>query len=122
VKELGGDATNFRIVDAMTWRGNIGAPGPGATVDALLSAVANTPAGNTAALRTALTEVITAVPSSAPTSDRVADPTLIESLSGGSATYGQIEAGQFRVHLPPDASPWWVVLDVAPADIKLVVR
>jgi hypothetical protein len=122
VKELDGDATNVRVVDAMTWRANIGQPSVGATVDALVTAVAETPAHDIAALRTAFANVVTSLSSGAPPGDRTPDPSLIRSLTGGTPTDAEIEAGKFEVTTTVAGQAWRLVLDMAPADVMLVER
>jgi hypothetical protein len=122
VPELNNDPTNLRVVDVTTWRGSVAPPGPDATVDALLTAIADTPAGNVPALRTALANVLTAAPSTAPASDRTPDPSLVQGLGGGSPSHAEIEAGQFQITATVDGNPWQIVLDVSPADIVLVER
>jgi hypothetical protein len=119
VAELGGVAANFRIVDATTWLSSVQQPAVDATVDDLLTVIAETKPGDTTALRTGLTTALTKGASSAPLSDRVVDPKLLHSLTGGALTPAEIEAGQFQVVPPPDPHPYWVVLDVALADITL---
>ena len=122
VKELGNDPKNIRFVDVMTWRADIGRPGPDATVDALLRAIADTPAGNAAALRTALTNVLTNAPITLPDSNRIPDRSLIQGLTAAPPTDAEIEAGEFQISASVGGDQWWIVLDVEPADITLAER
>jgi hypothetical protein len=117
VKEVGADS---RFVDVMAWRSDIAQPGPETLVEALVDAVQNTPAGDTAALRAALTQVVTEAAPTAPSGQRIPDRSLVQGPSGQRATDAEIEAGQFQVAAVVNGDNWWVVLDMEPADIALL--
>jgi Baseplate J-like protein len=115
------EVSEAMIVDVMAWRADIGQPGAEMLVDALLIAIASTPSGDDAALRTALSRVVTEAVPPVPTGRRIPDRGLVQDVSGQRrATDEEIEAGQFQVAATVGGEPWWVVLDVEPADIVLV--
>jgi hypothetical protein len=113
-----------RITDVRVDRADIGQPGPEATVDALLAAVAGSPAGDAAPLRTAITNVLENAPTTLPSSRRVPDRSLLAGPDGGSPTDDQVEAGKFQVLSsgPPSlgGQQWRIALDVQPGDVTLV--
>ena len=113
-----------RITDVRVDRADIGQPGPEATVDALLAAVAGSPAGDAGALRTAITNVLENAPTTLPSSRRVPDRSLLAGPDGGSPTDDQVEAGKFQVLSsgPPSlgGQQWRIALDVQPGDVTLV--
>lgn len=112
------DAKDPKIMDVMAWRSDVDRPAAEALIDALMSAIAVTPAADTAALREALNRVLTEAAPTAPTGRRTPDRGLVQGPAGQRATDAEIEAGNFRV-VPPD-DKWFVVLDVEPADIVLL--
>ncbi len=114
------EVSEAKIVDVMAWRADIGQPGAEAVVDALLTAIAAAPAGDENALREALTRVLTETPAAIPTSRRIPDRGLVQGLGGQRATDADIDAGKVQVSATVNGEPWWVVLDVEPADIVLL--
>lgn len=109
-----------KIVDVIAWRSDLGQPGPETLVDALLVAIAATPAGDSTALRDALTRTVTQAPPLVPTGRRIPDRSLVQDTSGQrQATFGEIEAGDFQVAAKVNGEDGWVVLDIEPADIVL---
>lgn len=135
VKEVGKGDGDVRIVDVITWRTDVGAPGANTLTKALLDAV-NTaqsdltltdPAAREAALSLALENVLSLSMPPVPTGRRIPDRGLVEGVGEGEAgvatgqraTDAQIEAGLFQIKAVVDGDNWWVVLDVEPADIRL---
>jgi Baseplate J-like protein len=115
-----------RIVDVLSWRSDIGRPGPEGLVKVLLNAINIARANETttdtaardAALSVALTNVLEGV-SLTPTGQRIPDRSLVQGPSGRRATDAEIESGQFQVAAVVGGEKWWVVLDVEPADIVM---
>jgi hypothetical protein len=95
------------FADVMTWRSDLGGPGADTLVDALLGAISASPPGDVAALELALSTVVNQTALPVPSAARIADRSLVT---------GSVEQGEFQV-TPPDG--WSVVLDAAPADIRV---
>jgi phage-related baseplate assembly protein len=95
------------FVDVMTWKSDLGQPGPETLVSALLDAIAASPPGDRAALELALTAVVEETASPIPTGERIPDRSLVQ---------GEIATGKFEV--TPEEG-WSIVLDVEPADIQV---
>jgi hypothetical protein len=115
-----GDITQVRIADVVTWRSDLGRPGAGLLTDAVLAAIAATPAGDDAALRAAIEAALGGeVPALAPSGRRIPDRDLLLGPTGARATDEEIEAADFSVTATVDGEPWWVVLDMHPDDIDV---
>src|SRR5262249_55581506 len=92
------DVADVKIADVITWRSDLGDPGAGVLTDAVLAAMAETPAGDTDALRGAIEAALTGnVTALAPTGRRIPDRNLVQGPSGARATDDEIEAAQFTV-------------------------
>lgn len=111
------DVQQAQIVDVLVWRADLSRPGAETLADALVTAV--TGLTDPAALKQAIQTVISATPPLVPTSTRIPDRSLLQSPDGQPATDEQIETAVFQVAAQIDGEPWWVVLDIAPADIVL---
>ncbi|HVG00748.1 MAG TPA: baseplate J/gp47 family protein [Chloroflexia bacterium] len=113
------EVTNVRIVDVLCARADLGRPGVEDLVDALVTAVTQSVAGDSVALRESVTQALSVTTSLVPTARRIPDRDLVKGPSGQRATDGEIEAGTFQVVPVVGGEKWWVLLDVEPADIVL---
>jgi len=115
----GADEVNIseaRIVDVITSRLDVSKPAEESLVDAILEALADAEDQ-----RQAIASVVAEEqPALLPTGRRTPDRTLVEGLSGDPVTDEELEKGEFQVVAQVDGDNWWLVLDVAPADIALV--
>lgn len=118
IKEVD-DVTDAQIVDVMAWRSDVGQPGAESLIDAVVTAVEGASADDEAALRSAITAALTETPPLTPTSNRIPDRSFVQGPSGQRATDDEIENADFKVVAEYQGEKWWVVLDVAPADIVL---
>jgi hypothetical protein len=59
------------------------------------------------------------VPALPPTGRRIPDRSLLQGPDGSPATDDQIDAGDFVVSATVGGDPFWVVLDMVPADVAL---
>ena len=109
------DNADTKIVDVMAWRSDIGQPGAGTLIDALLDAVSAN--ADDTARREAISRVLIETAPTTASAKRIPDRGLVQGAGGQRATDADIEAGTFKVALP-DAN-WFVALDVEPADIDL---
>ena len=113
-------AMSFR--DVIAWRADVGEPGAETLVEALMEAIRTAPPGDLDALQQALTATVTQTNPLLPSSKRIPDRDLVQALSGGQrATAGELEAGAFQVSAMVNGEPWWVVLDIEPADIVMAI-
>lgn len=117
------DPAQLKFVDVMAWYADVGNPKTDPLLEALLTAVEATPAGNAAALRAALANVLSSTAPPVFSGDRVPDRDLVHGPSGARATDTEIEAAKFTVVavVNGDAS-WTIALDAEPADIVLVEK
>ncbi|GAA3816115.1 baseplate J/gp47 family protein [Cellulomonas soli] len=116
------DVSEATVVDVVVARADLAGPdGDGGLVDALVQAVALAPAGDAAALRAALADAVTHAGSHAPSEARVPDRSLLRSAATPAtpATDEEIEAGTFTVLATVDGEPWWIALDMGPADVSV---
>jgi hypothetical protein len=97
-------------------RADVAKPGAETLVNALIKAVAATPAGDSAALRVAIEDVLSPNFSE----QKIPDRALLLGPAGKAATDLQIQSGQFQVSSIVDGAKWALVLDIEPADIALV--
>lgn len=113
---------DFRFVDIITWKADVGSPAEQTLVDKLLEAIQTTTPGDSDALKASLTRVVTDVaPMTLPTGRRIPDRELVLNEAGTArATDADIEAGKFQVTATVDGEPWWIALDMEQADILLV--
>lgn len=116
VKEI----SDPKIVDVLAFRSDLGQGGAATLTDRLLETVAATPAEE---LRDAFSRLIEEAAPLAPTGARTADRGLVQSTAeesaGQRASDEDIESGRFQVSATVDGEPWWVVLDMGPADVVL---
>lgn len=115
------DVRSFRLADVITWRSELEQPGAAGLAQSVLDGLAGVggaadEAARRAAVEAALSGVIPAV---APSGRRVVDRSLLRGPDGTPATDAQIEAGQFVVGATVGGQPWWVVLDMEPADVAV---
>jgi hypothetical protein len=114
------DVVSVRIADVLTWRSDLGRPGGAVLTDAVVAALAGVPPGDEAAVRAAVEAALTgAVPALPPTGRRIPDRILLQGPGGGPATDDEIDAGTFTVSATVGGDPFWVVLDMARADVAL---
>ena len=106
------------IVDAIPRRSDVTRPGLESLVNELTAALTPPPADETA-LRAALTATLTAARTQAPSAATIYDRDLVVGPTGARASDAEIRAGTFEVHVPADGQTWWLVLDMAPADVVL---
>ncbi|MCB0185229.1 MAG: baseplate J/gp47 family protein, partial [Caldilineaceae bacterium] len=118
IKEVD-DVTDAQIVDVMTWRSDVGQPGAASLIDSVVTAVEGTAADDKAALRAAITVALTEMPPLTPTNSRIPDRSFVQGPTGQRATDDEIESADFNVVAEYQGQQWWVVLDIAPADIVL---
>jgi hypothetical protein len=113
---------DFRFVDIITWKADVGSPAEQTLVDKLLEAIQTTTPGDSDALKASLTRVVTdGAPMTLPTGRRIPDRELVLNEAGTArATDADIEAGKFQVTATVDGEPWWIALDMEQADILLV--
>lgn len=113
------DVTAATVVDVVVERADLsGASGDDALVDAVVAAVALV-GSDPAAVRDAVSDVLAAAGTGAPGSGRVPDRSLLLGPSGGQATDEEIEAGTFTVSATVAGEPWWIALEMTPADVGL---
>ncbi len=115
------DASDPRIVDVITWRSDLGEGATEPLVEQLLDAVDATPKDE---LGESLSRLLGEALPAAPTGGRTPDRSLVQSTkkTGTRAGDEEIESGAFRVVAEIDGEPWWVVLDMQPADIVLEAK
>jgi uncharacterized phage protein gp47/JayE len=106
----------IRFADVLVSRADVAKPGAETLVNALIKAVAATPAGDSAALRVAIEDVLSPNFSE----QKIPDRALLLGPTGKAATDLQIQSGQFQVSSIVDGAKWALVLDIEPADIALV--
>ena len=112
------DAKTAKVADVMTWRSDIGQPAATMLVDAIVQAIAG--ASDAAAQRAAITLALNDTqPTLLPSSQRIADRSLVKGATGDPVTDEELEKGTFQVIAKLNDENWWVVLDIAPADILL---
>lgn len=114
------DVASVRVADVLTSRSDLGRPGGSVLTDAVVAALAGVPPGNEAAVRAAVEAALTgSVPALPPTGRRIPDRSLLQGPDGSPATDDQIDAGDFVVSATVGGDPFWVVLDMVPADVAL---
>jgi uncharacterized phage protein gp47/JayE len=117
LEALGGveDVTKAQIMDVLVWRSDLDRPATESVVDAIVTAVLV--GADETALRQAISSALSEIPPLVPTSTRIPDRSLLQGPDGQPATDEQIENGDFQVVATVGGQPWWVVLDLEPADI-----
>jgi hypothetical protein len=117
LEALGGvdDVTKAQIMDVLVWRSDLDRPATESLVDAIVTAVLV--GADETALRQAISSALSEIPPLVPTSTRIPDRSLLQGPDGQPATDEQIENGDFQVVATVGGQPWWVVLDLEPADI-----
>jgi hypothetical protein len=112
------DVLAVMVVDVIVWRSDIGRPSTETLIDALIDAVRGA-GSDEVALRLAINTAVSETPPLVPTSTRIPDRSLLLGPGGAPATDEEIESGQFKVSATVEGLPWWVVLDLEPADIVI---
>lgn len=111
------DVTEAVIADVVVARADLAGPdGEDALVDALVQAALLAAPGDNVALREALAAALDATGSRAPSGGSVADRSLLVGAAGP-ATDAEIEAGTFQVSATVGGDPWWIALQMEPADV-----
>jgi uncharacterized phage protein gp47/JayE len=114
------DVTEVRIAEVLTWRSDLGSPGSTLLADAVLDALAAIPGADEPTRRAAVEAALdSSVPALPPTGRRIPDRSLLQRPDGSPAGDDAIDAGEFVVAATVGGEPFWVVLDVAPADISV---
>jgi len=117
------DVSEPQFRDVLVARTDLDQPGPEALAATLAQAVAAAGAADEAALTAALAAVLAAAPPAVPSGRRIPDRSLLQSTAEGRegqpATDEEIEAGTFQIAAEVAGEPWWVALEMAPADILL---
>lgn len=112
------DVVEVVVVDVLVWRSDLSQPATETLIDALIDAVKGA-GSDEVALRLAINTAISETPPLAPTSTRIPDRSLLLGPEGAPATDEEIESGDFTVSATVAGEPWWVVLDLEPADIVI---
>lgn len=107
---------NIRFADVLAWRADVAQPGADTLVDAVIKAVAATPAGDVAALRVAIEDVVSPTFSER----RIPDRGLILGPTKQPATDVQIQSGLFQISSVVQGTKYSLVLDLQPADIVIL--
>ena len=113
------DVQEPRFRDGLAWRSDVDGGEAGDRLDTLVAAAES--ASDADGLRPALARALADLDpgSTAPTGRRVLDRSLLRASSGGSPDSAALAAGDFQVIAEVDGEPWWVALDLDPADIEL---
>ncbi len=112
------DVSQIQIVDVLVWKSDLGRPVAETLVDSILSAVTTAGEGE-AALREAIIGAVAATPPLPPSGTRIPNSSLLQKLDGFPAGDAELDSGDFQIAAVVDGEPWWVVLDMQPADIVL---
>lgn len=114
------EVKSAKIADVIAWYSDVGEAAAASLVEAIVQGIAAVPAGDANALRAAITAAVTDTqPALLPSSQRILDRSLVQGPSGSPATDEELESGDFKVVATRNGENWWVVLDIAPADILL---
>ena len=110
---------DVRVADVIAWRSDVARPGTAGLADAVMVALAAVPAADEAARRAAVEAALTQQPVLPPSGRRIPDRSLVQAEDGSRATDEQLEAAKFVIAATVGGEPWWVVLDMEPADVAL---
>lgn len=114
------DVTAIRLVEVLVWRADLLDPGGAGLVEALVDALEGVPSDDREALRSTIAGVLEREgPPPLPSARRIPDRSLLVGTDGGPATDARIEAGAFQVSATVNGEPWWVVLEMTPADLAI---
>ncbi|MDJ0753559.1 MAG: baseplate J/gp47 family protein [Ardenticatenaceae bacterium] len=123
IKEAAEDNIDeVQFADLITWQSNLGQPGTESLVDEILNAVALAPADDPEQkiIKKKLTDLVTLeTPTLLPSGSRDPNRDLVVGESGARATPEELASGTFTILAKIGEDPWFLVLDMEPADIKL---
>jgi hypothetical protein len=115
------DVNDATIVDVIVSRSEVSPVDPKSLVDVLADFIQQPPPSEESELKAALDSLLFKQEVAVPGAERIPDRSLILKADGSApATDEDIEAGDFQVAAVVEGDNWWVVADVAAADVALV--
>ena len=112
------DVTEVRAVDIQVWRADLGRPDEERLTQTLIDALQGVPADDREALEQVIDSVLDGrIPGWPAAPRRIPDRSLLVGEDGKPATDEEIEGGRFSIRATVNDEPWWIVLEMEPADL-----